>query len=354
MRKLHRGDDDDLAVGLNLEAPPVGFRVQFQGHRTALNAAVSPYTRRAAFLSGGTAWFFNAAAPPEFQKDRCKCLCGKTLPSRSHLLWVCPCTQDLRTHLEPPQHRGEERLLSRHLREKPLAPPGIDHTGLRDDISEAICLALQSQPSIVVATDGSAKDDVAGYSVVVDDPSNHFAGGDDAEDQTPFRAEVCALQLALEALRQAAASGASGHVTVVVDCSAALHARVHCPSMPLAGRHLAQLLQALSRPSLKVQLEWVPAHGRHTAWKPSNPNLDVLKARRLNEAADSSAKACVNRRLRGSLRQQWAAEAALVKPWELRAVQASAQTAQRLHEHLQKTKQLPREAARAARDAAVA
>ena len=51
-----------------------------------------------------------------------------------------------------------------------------------------------------MATDGSAKDDVAGYSVVVDDPSNHFAGGDDAEDQTPFRAEVCALQLALEAL----------------------------------------------------------------------------------------------------------------------------------------------------------
>ena len=70
--------------------------------------------------------------------------------------------------------------------------------------------------------------------------------------------------------------------------------------MPLAGRHLAQLLQALSRTSLQVQLEWVPAHGRHTAWKPSNQNLDVLRARRLNEAADSSAKACVNRRLRGS------------------------------------------------------
>eukprot|EP00439_Symbiodinium_sp_Y106_P083602 s905_g23.t2 len=222
VRKLHRTDDDDLAVGLNLEASPVGFRVQFQGHRAALLAALSPYARRAAFLSGGTAWFCNAAAPPDFQKDRCKCLCGKTLPSRSHLLWVCPCTQDLRIHLEPPKHRGEERLPSKHRREKPLAPPGIDHTGLRDDISEAICLALRSQPSIVVATDGSAKDDVAGYSVVVDDPSNHFAGGDDAEDQTPFRAEVCALQLALEALCQAAAWGASGHVTVVVDCSAAL------------------------------------------------------------------------------------------------------------------------------------
>ena len=90
--------------------------------------------------------------------------------------------------------------------------------------------------------------------------------------------------------------------------------------MPLAGRHLAQLLQNLSRTSLKVQLEWVPAHGRHTAWKPS---LDVLRVRRLNEAADSSAKACVNRRLRGSLRQKWAADAVLVKQWELRAVKAS-------------------------------
>ena len=40
VRKLHRGDDDDLAVGLNLEAPPIGFRVQFQGHRAALHAAV--------------------------------------------------------------------------------------------------------------------------------------------------------------------------------------------------------------------------------------------------------------------------------------------------------------------------
>ena len=65
-------------------------------------------------------------------------------------------------------------------------------------------------------------------------------------------------------LLQAAAWGADGHVTVFVDCSAALHARVHCPSMPLAGRRLAQLLQALSRTSLRVQLEWVPAHGLET------------------------------------------------------------------------------------------
>ncbi|CAE7338988.1 unnamed protein product, partial [Symbiodinium necroappetens] len=42
-------------------APPPAYRVQFQGHKAVLADQSSMYHRRAAFLSGGTTWFFNKA-----------------------------------------------------------------------------------------------------------------------------------------------------------------------------------------------------------------------------------------------------------------------------------------------------
>ena len=151
------------------------------------------------------------------------------------------CGAALRSGLQTPARRGEERLLSKHLREQPPPPPAVDPEGLIEETSEAVCNALHDSSHIIIATDGSAKSGIAGFSDVVNDPLVHFAGGDGAEDQSLFRAEVCALRLALSAVLRAAHAGSVGHVAVIVDCSAALLARFHCPSLPLLGDQLGRL-----------------------------------------------------------------------------------------------------------------
>ncbi|CAE6957818.1 unnamed protein product [Symbiodinium sp. CCMP2592] len=143
--------------------------------------------------------------------------------------------------LDGPKHRGEERLLAKHLDEPPLPPPAVDAEGLIDEAAEAIQTELQESTSIAIATDGSAKDGVAAHAVVVHQCAKAFAGGNSCEDQSSFRAELCALLLALKAVVVAASRGARGSITIAVDCSAALQARFSCPSLPLFSVHFQQL-----------------------------------------------------------------------------------------------------------------
>ena len=330
---LHRAPDPDLAQGLDLQAPPPAYRVQFQGHKAVLADQSSLYHRRAAFLSGGTTWFFNKAAPAAQLSHRTKCLCGASRPSRAHLLWVCPHTEDIRADLEPPTHRGEERLLSKHLREQPLPPPAVDEDGLVAEIAGSIREELTRSHTIVIATDGSAKDDVAAYSVVVNTCDRAFFGGNDSEDQSSFRAEMCALKLALEAVLAAVNQGARGRV-LAVDCAAALKARFSCPSMPLFGVRLRSLATEIRSCGVELSFSWVPAHNRHPGWKSPHPEFSAEQLRLINDAADRSAKACVSRRLKGSLREKRSAYAAWAKRWEATAVRASARAAERLSVHL--------------------
>ncbi|CAE7304044.1 unnamed protein product [Symbiodinium sp. CCMP2592] len=69
--------------------------------------------------------------------------------------------------LEAPKHRGEERLLAKHLAEPPLPPPAVDADGLVDETADAILAEMLGATSIAIATDGSSKDGVAAHAVVV-------------------------------------------------------------------------------------------------------------------------------------------------------------------------------------------
>ena len=113
--------------------------------------------------------------------------------------------------------------------------------------------------------------------------------------------------------------------------------------MPRFGAALATLTAAIRNLGVELSFTWVPAHDRHPNWKPSNPALTAAHLRSLNEAADRVAKACVARRLHGSLREKWFVEAERVKAWETAAARASAQAAERLHNHLKSVRILPRE-----------
>ncbi|CAE7363201.1 Pol, partial [Symbiodinium sp. CCMP2592] len=240
-QSMHRVLEDGVARGLELPAPPRGFRIRLQGHKRVLADRSSLFHRRAAFLSGGTTWHFEKSVGPRRDQLHLRCLCGALRPSRAHLLWVCPSTADLRSGLDGPKHRGEERLLAKHLDEPPLPPPAVDAEGLIDEAAEAIQTELQESTSIAIATDGSAKDGVAAHAVVVNACAKAFAGGNSCEDQSSFRAELCALLLALKAVAAAASRGARGSITIAVDCSAALQARFSCPSLPMFSALFQQL-----------------------------------------------------------------------------------------------------------------
>ena len=74
----------------------------------------------------------------------------------------------------------------------------------------------------MVATDGSEKDMVSGFAVVVEGIDEVIHGGVTGEDQSPFKAEAYAMVVLLEALSGLPAPSTPTHCTVAVDCQAAL------------------------------------------------------------------------------------------------------------------------------------
>ena len=334
-RSFHREDaSNEVAVGLALPSPMPNFRPALIGHRMAWQDAHDEYIRKAAFVAGGHAWHFNHRGDFGEGHARWKCACGGWRPSRPHITWACDFTNDLRPGIPAPAHRGEERLLAMHLPEQPPAPPGVDLEGLREEIADAIFAALQSQPRIVVASDGSSRLDVASFAVVVNDVQCAFAGGDGLEDQSAYRAELQGLFFALGSTLDAVRRGARGEVIVLCDCFSAIQAITNqCGDVALLAQSVDGFIHEIRSLGVKVHLEWIPSHGKRPDWQPSF-EADPGYLRRLNEAADAAAKHSAERRLAGSLRARWDILRARCASWEYQAVQLAASAARKLHHHL--------------------
>ena len=156
-----RRDEEGLAVGLRLSAPAPDAVYEFAGHRlTFASAGGDRYLALAAFGAGNTNWHLNAGG--EF---------GLAHPRQVF--------RELREGVPLPVNTAEERLCAREVGYYPPAPVALDLADFREQLSEAI-LGFASEPSLYVATDGSTC-------------------GDDLEDQSPFRAELDAIWMALQA-----------------------------------------------------------------------------------------------------------------------------------------------------------
>ena len=310
------------------------YRPALIGHRVAWHDAHDEYTRKAAFVSGGHAWHFNHRGDFGAARARWKCECGGWRPSRPRITWACDATRELRQSISAPVHRGEERLLAIHLPEQPPPPPGVDLEGLREDIADAIHEALRDQPRIALACDGSSKQDVTAFAVVVHQVQSAFAGGDGLEDQSAYRAELRGLFFAVGAAAGAACRGARGEIFVFCDCFSAICAvATRHGDAALLVQSIASLIQEAGSLGIKISLEWIPSHGKRPEWKPSL-EVDPAYLRNLNEAADAAAKQSAERRLQGSLRARWAVLQAQASQWEYKAVQPAASAARQLHQHL--------------------
>ena len=162
-----------------------------------------------------------------------------------------------------------------------------------------------------------------------------FGFSDTSEDQSSYRAEVCALGHLARSCRICADQGAKGRIFVLCDCQAALHS-VERPLgcvLPLLARQIADDLSHCKALGLEKQLVWTPAHNRHQDWTSPCP-LSALECRQLNDAADKKAREIAHNRGRDSERERWHRARAAAEAWSKAAIYTAAQAGERLSEHI--------------------
>ena len=325
VHQLHRDAGDDVAQGFSLPGPPQDCLAVFAGHRWTWQRAKDTVGRRSALVTGCSYWHKCKKLPLE-ARPALRCLCGKSAPSRPHLLWCCPELAALRSGLSLPDNRLEERLLAKEVQEIPAAPVVLSRGEFLEEMAEAMEARLGTGDPLVVATDGSAVDSVAAWSAVLDGTGEgDFALGVPGEDQTSHRAEVEALVALLEAL---AITRSSGSVQVLVDCQAALRVVHGGGGLPLLARRAVEL-RAQLRGRLRLGFWWVPSHGKAAPAKWVVPPCGEAVARALNARADRVARDCATRRAAGSGRKQCASQREQAMVWEKHALQTLTAVARR-------------------------
>ena len=332
VQSFHR-QDPSLARGFDLPPPPPNHAYTFRGHRICHDEARDSYLHHASSVTGGSAWFLNAGQRFFNSVVQSTCLCGAAQPSRVHITWCCPCTQDLREGLSLPTDRAQERLFCQPIPIMPPAPHGVDLEDFTETLTLQLSQALDENRSLYVSTDGGSKDDVGSFAIHFEERS--FGAGTGHEDQSAFRQELNALLFLSRGLKGAARSGARRQVFVICDCQAAISAiQAHevSATCPRLIQEIKLNIGHAQIAGITTTFIWVPSHGKKPNWSPAGGH-EGQKLRELNERVDAHCTEVLNRRLQGSLRQRWHAVAHHAMVWEYKVIHASAKAAERLHEH---------------------
>ena len=266
VRSYHR-QDPSLARGLDLPVPPPDHAYAFSGHRICHDEAQSSFLHHASSVTGGSAWFLNAGQRFFNSTAQSTCLCGASQPSRVHITWCCPCTQDLREGLALPTDRAQERLFCQPVPVLPPAPHGVDPAEFAERIALQLSRALGTNQRLYVSTDGGSKDEVGAFSIHFEGQS--YDAGTGHEDQSAFRQELNALLFLTRGLTTAAANGARGKVFVVCECKAAIsaiEAQENNSACPLLIQEIRLNLQHASIYGVSASFIWVPSHNKRPDW----------------------------------------------------------------------------------------
>ncbi|CAE7203874.1 PDE9A [Symbiodinium sp. CCMP2592] len=326
-RSLHRSAPG-LATGLALPGPPPGSFLRAEGHCSVRASAETPALRRACLASGGSFWHLE----PRYPRPQQLCLCGLRTPSRAHLTWCCPQTSDLRREIVAPQHRAAERLFAFPGEEVPPPPPCFDSLEHVQELAEKLSF---EDETLVIATDGSNHGGTHGLgacSVVFPLLQKRFALSLPGEDQCSYKAELHALWAALS-LALSARRPALRHIHLVCDCESAINA-VLSDGFDLALQGLVCSIRALRAQLLNhgvaTSLHWVSSHRKRPVrwirWTGEDPTVQQT----WNEMADDCAANACARLRRTALRASWLTRRAAAKAWEMGAIRAAAEAAERL------------------------
>ncbi|CAE7822240.1 unnamed protein product, partial [Symbiodinium necroappetens] len=126
------------------------------------------------------------------------------------------------TGVDAPVNRAEERLFAVVIPELPHAPIAEALEVARSRVVRELVAAVGLHPaSLLCATDGSAKEDVAGWAVAVEGAGAH-AGILAGEDHDSFLAETFGLLVLFQALAEVADGVTLPPVKVLCDCKSAL------------------------------------------------------------------------------------------------------------------------------------
>ena len=209
VQKRYHREAQNLAQGLDLPPPSPADRFLFKGRGSAFRETNGRPQRQAAVGAGASAWFLNAGGKFDAEHERWKCLCCKSYPWQAHLAWVGPSMSDIRGNIRMPSNRAEERLRAVVVvPEFSPATPGIAQDELVEEVAASLRQALEHHPEVMIATDGSSKEDIGGFGIVIHSPGHVRSSGDGSEDQDPFRQELLAIGLVFKAL---ASPGLSRH-----------------------------------------------------------------------------------------------------------------------------------------------
>ena len=88
--------EPNIAQGLDLPGVPPGTMCRFAGHKETWGAMKSAALQHASLATACSFWLrrrLRGHAVTEL------CLCGRLRPSRPHLVWACPDTEDLKDSL---------------------------------------------------------------------------------------------------------------------------------------------------------------------------------------------------------------------------------------------------------------
>ena len=198
-------------------------------------------------------------------------------------------------------------------------------------------------PFLCIATDGSSSSDIAAFAIYFPKLDHHICSGLPGEDQTPFRAELEALHVTLQAIERIdwRKRKRAPQIVILSDCQAALDI--------VSGHHgscrilATQLHETRRRAEAQTHLEfvWVPSHGKLSPNFVGHHAFSMPFLRESNHRADQSATRCMRQRLHESARHQWHLQAKQAEVWETRVLQDVILVARNYSQHVQDS-ELPR------------
>ena len=339
-RRRPRVPQDSAAIGLTLPIfDNVGF-CTFGGHAKLFNDAIASgdrFLRNAALASGASVWANTAGVTLNADDPRSFCICGASLPSRPHLVWCCPAFHLQRAQVTLPQNCVEERLFAKVVSERPRPPRFVPNPDISTfpGLNGARFLEFDR---IFVATDGSEQAGVAALAVVFPQLSVTLTQGIDTEDQSPFRAEVEAIILALDLIFKTVLLEYFPHsrnFVIVSDCEGAIElVQRGSLTCPVLARRASHILADLERLHFSVEFCWVPSHGKFSNHFHAHPHATEDQLRDWNDTADRAANNAMKRRLNHSLRLDWHEHRCQAFEWECSAVRLSATIARQYADHI--------------------